>query len=272
MRAWGGESPYWPGEERQGPPPNRRVSLCESPELTRRQSAPQWVDDVGYGAPVGASRTGGRRFSTASTNAAAPRLEPKPTHRRKTIASRPSPDACEDSAALAAQSSVKCSASGPASGLRREWITVQATEWRLAPSATSAKIGELQAGRRLVELLSARPVPGWCAVEPRGFVLFDALAKAPSDAKDPAKGVGQVLHPLQNNKCPEEESPAVALQALGELGENLRLREVNVSLKEQSLAARQELDAALLSCRHRGLESRRSCSSAASSARVSRRS
>lgn len=60
----------------------------------------------------------------------------------------------------------------------RKWITQRATGWYMAPDIQSTKIGQMPAGREVSELPSARPQPGWCAVEPRGFVAFEDLAPA----------------------------------------------------------------------------------------------
>jgi len=60
----------------------------------------------------------------------------------------------------------------------RRWVTQRATDWYLAPDIRSTKIGQMSAGREVCELPSARPQPGWCAIEPRGFVAFGDLAPA----------------------------------------------------------------------------------------------
>eukprot|EP00931_Biecheleriopsis_adriatica_P049078 TRINITY_DN28381_c0_g1_i1.p1 TRINITY_DN28381_c0_g1~~TRINITY_DN28381_c0_g1_i1.p1 ORF type:complete len:358 (+),score=80.14 TRINITY_DN28381_c0_g1_i1:40-1113(+) len=109
----------------------------------------------------------------------------------------------------------------------RQWVTLKTTTWHLAPSCTSCKLGELPQGRLVTELASARPLPNWLAVQPRGFVSRQDVA--PSE--NPGEKLGR-----------EDVQPADMLVAAHDA---LHLREQTVSLKEKALAAKQELDSIL---------------------------
>mmetsp|Transcript_10769 Transcript_10769/g.19146 ORF Transcript_10769/g.19146 Transcript_10769/m.19146 type:complete len:390 (+) Transcript_10769:56-1225(+) len=105
-----------------------------------------------------------------------------------------------------------------------QWITVHATKWYLSPQVTSCKLGELPQGRVVVEVPTARPIPHWVAIQPRGFVLLDDVAPA-------------------ETPCAEDSQPADMPAAA--YNDELRIREHNLTLREQSFAAKQELDSML---------------------------
>lgn len=132
-----------------------------------------------------------------------------------------------------ASHSVQCkTATAEANTSVRRWITQRATDWYLAPDIRSTKIGQMPAGREVSELPSARPQPGWCAIEPRGFVTFEDLAPT---------------------KCSKQEETDVAAhdmdRAKQELDDLLRAREA-VARDLAELEDKRDEEVQRLQCYH----------------------
>lgn len=102
-------------------------------------------------------------------------------------------------------------------------MTKQLAQWRTGPTPLSQKLGEIPAGLRVVESEVTHSFPmqregEWIPVAPKGYVaIADLTASTSGDYSESA------------------------LAALRE--EGVRLREVNVELREKELLARKELDA-----------------------------
>lgn len=114
----------------------------------------------------------------------------------------------------------------------KPWVVARGTEWRLAPNSSSATLGYLEAGRKVVQVPCARLSAierAWCPIEPRGFVSFEDLVKA---HEEPVQTVDSARSEL------EAREARLTIQE-----ETVRLRENNVELKEQMVVAQSELDA-----------------------------
>lgn len=109
-----------------------------------------------------------------------------------------------------------------------EWCVARPTEWRTAPSNQAPKISDLVPGKRLQQIETPRPIAGWCPVHPRGFVRFDDLVPWEEDQPVVPDGFARLASLHKHMQL---------------LDESVRLRESNVSLREQGLLANQELDA-----------------------------
>lgn len=135
-----------------------------------------------------------------------------------------------------------------------QWLTTKATAWRTAPSAMGFRIDTLPCGWQVSE--AARPVEpteGWLPIQPRGYLqlseLTPCVVSGGAMAKDDEPFVmSAVSTPPSKGHVGADESPQdvlpassrAALLALRE--EHVRLKEVNLLLREKEMKERQELD------------------------------
>lgn len=148
----------------------------------------------------------------------------------------------------------------------REWVTRHIAAWRTAPSAVSFKIDDLPAGRRVSEVWSRHPFPGWVQIEPRGFLHVDDLAPvAPAQCR-PGSLQGRPYPKVgdeSGDRCPSpatrtatprtarmtpRASPSTSAHVDGPRGRALsdeaaQLCEGNTALRERELEARRVLEA-----------------------------
>lgn len=142
-------------------------------------------------------------------------------------------------------------------GPSRHWLTTKAVAWRTAPSAMGFRIDTLPCGWQVAEAAwPVEPTEGWLPIQPRGYLqLSDLVPCVTSTGIDimaaeedepfvmsavstpPSKALASADH------SPQDVLPAssrAALLALRE--EHVRLKEVNLLLREKEMKKRRELD------------------------------
>jgi len=141
-------------------------------------------------------------------------------------------------------------------GPSRHWLTTKAVAWRTAPSAMGFRIDTLPCGWQVAEAAwPVEPTEGWLPIQPRGYLqLSDLVPCVTSAGKDtmaaeeepfamsaactpPSKALASA------DNSPQDVLPAssrAALLALRE--EHVRLKEVNLVLREKEMKKRRELD------------------------------
>jgi len=189
---------------------------CSNEDLStslrsRRKSTGQHAEFRSSGPP---EQQAAARRVTLSNATCEPRM---PTQRRRSFTGKDRTEAeneTEKSPVCDSGSKSVPEADMAKPGVCRPWVALRTTGWYLAPQALSCKLGELQRGRVVLEVPSARPVPSWLAIQPRGFVLLEDLA-----LQEPQPGTVSAREDV------------------------LRIREKTLSFREESLAAKQEMEA-----------------------------
>lgn len=148
----------------------------------------------------------------------------------------------------------------------REFVTKRPAVMHVAPSASSARIGVLESGRRCTEVVIDRPVEGWLAIEPQGYVRLDdvvALQDRPLVIESSSRltprsrrlSTGDLHLNLNATRKPRRLSTSSSISSVSEQlvsdvdawalkAEQVRLREANVELREEKLEVASGLERA----------------------------